>query len=196
VSTWEDDKRLTDPWMPMVKAICGVYVFNEAPFIEDRDHNTDLMTLVAGEIRIAVRLRSPQYWNKRYYPHEFTLRDSRPSGQPTEFDKILDDWGHYFFYGFRTESPPKLHGFGLLDLAKFRQWVKAYKARWGRYPGRGPIPNGDGSSTFRAWAWNTVPPDSILCMWPKKIALGTSLVPENIRASIQLALKLSQEQES
>lgn len=186
---WEEDKRITDPYLPMVKAICGAYVLAEPPVEEDREHNTDLMVLNMDGVRIAVRLRSPHYWKQVRYRDEFTIRDSRPRGKVTEFAKILQGFGEYFFYGFRTEKPPHLWGFGLLDLCKFRSWTEAYCAQWARMPGT-QIPNGDQSSTFRAIRWDVVPPEAIVVMWPKKIAIGPSLMTPEIQDSIQLAMGL------
>lgn len=186
---WEKDKQETDLFLPMVKAICAAYVLSEAPLEEDREHNTDLMVLAADGLRIAVRIRTPRYW--KLYPHDFTLRDSRPSGQLTEWAKVLQGFGDYFFYGFRSEEPPHLLAFGLLDLPTFRTWVEHYMQHWGEFPGRGNIPNGDGSSTFRAIQWKAVPPEAILTMYPKKIAVAETLMSAEIHNSIQLALELT-----
>jgi hypothetical protein len=191
MTEWEQDKQETDPYLPMVKAICAAYILHEAPLEEDRDHNTDLMVLVADGLRIAVRLRRPWYYKEPRYQGEFTIRDTRPSGNATEWEKILDGFGDYFFYGFRTEKPPHLWAFGLLDLRVFRTWVIAFFQQWGKYPGRGGIPNPDGSSTFRAIEWQLVPLDAILTMYPKKIAVGNTLMTPEIQESIQLALELT-----
>jgi hypothetical protein len=194
VAGWEAEKRQTDPYLPMVKAICGVYVIGEAPLEEDRDHNTDLMVLTIGGLRIGVRLRSPHYWNKQYkglwFREEFTMRDSRPHGAATEWDKMLEGFGDYFFYGFRTERPPHLWGFGLLHLAEFRTWVLQFRRQWQAWPGR-QVFNGDGSSTFRAIRWDQVPPSAIVTMYPAKIAVTGTLMDATVQQSIQLALALT-----
>jgi hypothetical protein len=194
MATWEEDKRQTDPYLPLVKAICGAYIIGEAPLEEDRDRNTDLMVLTVGGMRIGVRLRSPHYWNKRYkgtwMREEFTMRDSRPRGGTTEWDKMLEGFGDYFFYGFRTEDPPHLWGFGLLSLGEFRTWVLQYYRQWHAWPGR-QLPNGDGSSTFRAIRWDHIPPAAIMTMYPAKIAVPGSLMDTTVQKSIQLALDLT-----
>jgi hypothetical protein len=193
---WEADKRQTDPYLPMVKAICGAYLLDEAPPEEDRDRNTDLMVLRIGGLRIGVRLRSPQYWNKHYgkiwVREEFTMRDSRPHGAATEWDKMLEGFGDYFFYGFRTERPPHLWGFGLLNLGVFRPWVLDFYRQWQAWPGR-QLPNGDGSSTFRALRWDGVPPSAIVTMYPARIAVPGTLMPTAVQQSVQLALALTLE---
>jgi hypothetical protein len=193
MTRWERDKADTDAYLPLVKAICGYYFIGDAPKEEDQDHNTDLIVLNLGGVRIAVRLRKPHYWKQgtptRLYRDEFTLRNTRPSGHPTEFAKILQGFGDYFFYGFQAPNPPHLLGFGICDLGQLRPWLVAWQERWHAWPGRIQS-NGDASSTFRCIRWDMIPPSAIVVMYPAKIAVGTSLMAPEAREAIQLALSL------
>ena len=112
MTAWERDKQQTDPYLPMVKAICGLYLLGDAPVEEDRERNTDLLVLTARGVRIAVRLRRPEAWKggtpRQPWCQEFTIRDARPQGTKTEWAKMQDGWGDYFFYGFQAPTSPHL----------------------------------------------------------------------------------------
>jgi hypothetical protein len=189
---WQDDKAWTDAYLPTIKAICGYYFIGEAPQEEDTKRNTDLIVLNIHGIRVAVRLRKYRYWieqkNGRYrYRGEFTIRNSRPTGTLTEWQKIFAGMGDFFFYGFVDEEPPKLRGFGILDLHEFRPWAQSLYDNTGKWPGT-IQQNGDGV-TFRAITWASVPETSILSTWPKDIASGISLMSSDLRRAVQLALE-------
>lgn len=192
--SWIDDKRWADPYLPFVKAICGYYFLAEGTYVEDAQQNTDLKVLDMGDIRIAVRLRESQYWreqtrNGHPYRQDFTLRNSRPNGTPTEFDKILDGFGDYFFYGFACAKPPRLLGFGILNLQCFRGYCQQYHATEGIWPGR--IRKNDDGTTFRVLQWASLPKESIVGTWPHDIAHGQNLMPEEARESIGTAIQMA-----
>ncbi len=156
--SWEQDKRWSDRFLPEIKRHLGEHLIGEPPFEEDQKRNTDLIVLRMDAVRIACRIRKFSYWPK--YPDEFTLRESRPNGAETELGKVIKGWGDYIFYGFADEAEKKLHAWFLGDLKVFRGWWA--KEQWaGRKPGFSQQ-NGDGSSGFRAFARQALPPEFVV----------------------------------
>jgi hypothetical protein len=192
--SWEADKVTSDRYMPTVKAICGVYFIGEALPEEDQERNTDLIVLNIAGMRIAVRIRTPKYWEDAKHPEyrqQFTIREARPSGTLTEFKKIITGYGHAFFYGHGHPTPPQLRGFGILDLNRFRLWVSEYQTRERKLPGVLKT-NGDGTQ-FRVFDWRQIPKQSIIASYPSEVAQGIALVTEEHRKAIQLSLEYSHE---
>jgi len=134
-----------------LKRIAGNYLLVEASEEEDRLQNTDLIVLRMEAVRVACRVRQYRYLAK--YGDEFTIRVSRPSGVPTELDKILDGWGDYLLYAFADESERILAAWHWVDLAEFRTWCLESRPIPGIVKG-----NFDGSSLFRAFPVQGMPP--------------------------------------
>jgi hypothetical protein len=155
--TWAYDKRLTDRFLPEIKAILGRYLIEEPPAWEDQQHNTDLTVLGLGLLRVSVRVRSVQYLFR--YGNEITFRTSRPSGARTELSKIIGGWGNYFFYGFGTDDA-RLVLWTLCDLEVFRLWYSERLYR-GEHPGKKQH-NGDNSSSFLAFRFDELPAEFII----------------------------------
>lgn len=159
-----DEKRQADfDWqaalMPEVKRACGPYIMFEAPPEEDMKHNTDLMT-VSG--RFSVRIREYEYLHQRNYSNEFTIRSSRQSGAQTELAKVISGWGDYIFYGFATPDKQGLAAWVLGDLKVFRRWFTFRICEMGgKLPGIS-CKNADGSSEFRAFTIDELPPDFVI----------------------------------
>jgi len=152
MSTWQDNKRWSDRFLPEIKAILGVQLIGEPPIEEDAEHNTDLMVLKMEPVRIGCRIRRFQYHGK--YGDEFTVRSGLPSGAKTELTKIIEGWGDYFFYGFSDESETRLLSWRLGDFKAFRIWFnRQLAANKGRLPGA-QRENGDASSSFMAFRWD------------------------------------------
>ena len=91
------DWAWSDQFLPEVKAILGLHLISIAPLTLDRTEACDLMSPSA---RIAVRVRRATY---RSYQKQFTLRSARESGGLAEFEKIVDGYGDYLFYGFESD---------------------------------------------------------------------------------------------
>jgi len=146
--TWQDDKRWSDLYIPEVKRIVGPRLLEPAPFEMDVLENTDLLILIARDMKIAVRIRRPEYYvaHPPDYPYryEFTIRSERESGSPTELAKIIQGFGDWFFYGFGGQQPPVLLQWSLLDLEVFRL---EYSSSWIVYNDRN---NRDGTH-FRSY---------------------------------------------
>lgn len=156
---WERDKRWSDKFLPHIKSILGQHLIGEPPQEEDQMRNTDLMVLKMEAVRIACRIRTPGYYDK--YGGEFTIREGRPTGHKTELTKIIEGWGHYFFYGHAGDSD-RLLAWGLGDLNVFRIWHSRELVRHGGVlPGKQQN-NHDNSSSFRAFRWAEMPVEFIV----------------------------------
>lgn len=154
-TSWKEDKRWGERFLPEIKRILGEYLISEPPIEEDTDRNTDLIVLKLDAIRIACRVRKASYLEK--YSSEFTIRAGRPSGVKTELTKIVEGWGQYLFYGFSNPEETALVQWVLIDLNAFRLWFMKYLfSHHGKIPGAEKL-NTDGSSTFRAFDTKTMP---------------------------------------
>lgn len=142
--SWKKDKLAADVFMPTIKAIMGRAFVVEGSIKEDQEQATDLRVLRLNPITMAVRMRRKHYIEK--YPDDVTIRASRPSGVPTEWDKIMSGWASHFFYGFGDFDTGKLISYAILDLELLRvQYCRDPKSIKSSN-----LPNQDGSSGFRA----------------------------------------------
>lgn len=118
---WEEDKKWSDRFIPEIQTILAnnLRLFEIANDVEDREHNTDLLTL--RDIRVALRIRKFDAFQS--FGNQFTIRSRRGSGAKTELLKIIEGLGRYMFYGFSDESERKIHAWFLIDLNAFRGWI-------------------------------------------------------------------------
>ena len=117
MKNWECDKKKYDVYLPQVKALLGENLIQVTPEKLDQEQCSDLYSLSLAPITIAVRLRSLTYSER--FSDEFTIRYRRSSGAQTEFSKIIDGWGTYFFYGFVDHTHKSIVKWLLIDLNKF-----------------------------------------------------------------------------
>lgn len=160
--SWVNDKRWSDRFIPEIKCILGTHLIGEPHEDEDRNHNTDLITLKMDAVRIACRIRRFTYWPR--YSGDFTIRSTRPSpNAKTELSKLLSGWGDYLFYGYSDATEHRLHAWRLCDLAVFREWFQETLKSMGNddFPGKFEC-NRDGSSTFRTYKWDQMRPDFVI----------------------------------
>jgi hypothetical protein len=162
MSPYEDDRRWSDRFIGRLKQIAGYYLLEPASEEEDAKRNTDLIVLTMAAKRIGCRVRRSTYLER--YANEFTVRCDRPNGCDTELDKILDGWGDYLLYAFCDESEKRLVAWRWIDLCAFRAWFGAELDRTGRLPGA-LVPNGDGSSRFRAFSVTNLPTRVVLASY-------------------------------
>jgi len=160
--TWQRDKRWSDLFIPEITPILGQYLIGPAPEEDDALRNSDLMVLKMDSVRIGCRIR--RHCNIDLYGEEFTIRMSRPSENKTEFTKIIEGWGDYFFYGFSDKQESSLERYHLCDLKVFRLAVMRMLVC-----GKNPwniMHNHDGSSTFAVFKWSDFPDNFILTKYP------------------------------
>lgn len=158
---WQADKLKTDRVMPLVQGILGKFLFRPGTEEEDQKEATDLRILVAGDQRIAVRLRDDSYRVK--YGGEFTLRNSRPSGALTECEKIMMGLAQWMFYGFVDYESNKVTSYVILNLNFVRLYLWRSKAVMDAFIFR----NEDNSSDFIAIKLEDLPTGAIAHRFPK-----------------------------
>lgn len=159
---WQNDMDWQRQYLFYMAAVCGGYLFREAPWEEDAHHNTDLVLTVPSGLRVACRVRRSTYLTNSAYADEFTIRCERRSGIETELSKVLNGWGDYNLYGFADpDVPRRLRAWVLGDLNVFRGWFGAYVDQHGREPGH-VIPNGDESSSFAAYRIDDLPSEFVI----------------------------------
>lgn len=158
---WERDKQWSDKFVPEIKTILAQHLISEAPYEEDALRNTDLIVLVAKNLRIGCRVRRHKYCAQ--YGHQFTIRSHRDSNNETELSKILYGYGDYFFYGFANERQSGLCSWLLGNLGAFRLWHHRQLVGLdkGQTPGK-KNRNYDGSSEFVAYTIADLPENFLL----------------------------------
>jgi len=160
MTTWKENKRWSDRFLPEIKRILGERFIGEPPYEEDAEHNTDLIVLKLEPLRFGCRVRRNQYVDR--YGDEFTIRAGRPSGAKTELTKIIEGWGDYLFYGFSDSEEKTLAQWAIIDLKVFRAW-HSRQLYIGEHPGIGNA-NVDGSSSFIAFKLSEMP-EAITATW-------------------------------
>ena len=123
--SYKQDRDFSDGHLDFVRRILGRYFLVNAPFRLDTQQATDLVTITAGNIKTAVRIRRNNYLDR--YKYDFTLRSYRSGNSDimnTEYQKILSGYADYLFYGHSRglSSPPD--PWYLISLDHFRQHVK------------------------------------------------------------------------
>jgi hypothetical protein len=143
---YHDDRAWTDKllrdatWRPLWWHVGPHPQWRVADDTEDKEHATDIFVNRDGvPLRVAVRFRDVSYL-ERFGMQDFTVRASRPSGAPTELEKILSGYGDLMFYGWATRDRKSVKHWLLLDLDVFR---RRYRSGLGRL-----MSNFDDSSAF------------------------------------------------
>ena len=98
-----------------------------------------------GEVKehnLGVRGRSFKYFAS--YKDEFTIRGEVISGNKTEVKKILEGKGDFLFYYFRNPAGDKIMAWRIINLHKFRIYLKGYLENM-PFESLTKISNGDGS---------------------------------------------------
>jgi hypothetical protein len=141
-----------DKLLPQVVEIIGEHYFNlthqqslktikKASEHDDMTQNTDLALLTTDEdkIRIAVRLRRPEYKN---YAGDITFRYTTQQGSLGDWDKMIDGYGDIMFFG-HVDDKDNVWYWHIIDLKKLRSLMIRNSEI---YKNRKIIRNGDGSS--------------------------------------------------
>lgn len=155
MTEYETNRGWSDRFIPEIKGILGTHLISIAPVAEDQERNTDLMVMTLDAIRVGCRIRRNRYL--QHYGGEFTIRSNYTNGYRTELGKIIEGWGHYFFYGFSDTAENGLAKWALADLNVFRLYIAREMAR-----NRGKVPgsikdNRDGRNSFRCFRWSDLP---------------------------------------
>ena len=169
---FEEDYGFQNLWLHKVRGIVGAQLLHQAPLVEDLEHATDLMVLRSGALRIACRLRRPGYAHN--YGEEITITSRRDSGAPCEFQKLMNGWGDWFFYGHTTcedSEDGQIIPWYLIDLNLWREYERLH-------PQKREFPNRDAPGC-RCW----FKPYSVPAMekiFPTIVVASQKLVSEGI----------------
>lgn len=164
------DRAWSDKFIPLIKQTVGPQLLTVAPFELDTQKATDLVTLKARNLMIACRLRRPGALEK--FGWEFTMRQQRLNGTPTELSKIIEGWGDWFFYAhvaFDTNDETEMHfsRWLLIDLQAFR--AQFTRDLWRQAQGKDQrlvcqlnVKNKDNATTFAAFDVRSFEPSVLI----------------------------------
>jgi hypothetical protein len=114
---YETDITLEHRFAPTIKAILGRQFICQDVTL-DREQATDFAVFNVSPFSVAARLRRYQYLSR--YGEQFTLRWSRPSGVPTEIDKVRRGLVDYILYGFVDADERRIVRYFIGDFTVFR----------------------------------------------------------------------------
>lgn len=121
--SYAESRAWSDKWIREIARIVGPFLIVPTTFEQDTKQAADLIVLQGRHMTLAARMRRHGYADK--YPDEFTLRYRLDSGTKTEFSKIVDGWGDWFFYGHASEDEFEIERWMLIDLNAFRaHWTR------------------------------------------------------------------------
>lgn len=126
-------------FFPAVARLVGPHLIRPADIEMDRKQATDYLNLKAADMRIAARVRRPEYSS---FHREFTIR-SYCHGFRTEWDKVIEDeMGDWMFYGHATGKGIEVNPWFLIDLDVLRGLYEDYGDQVIKIKDK---PNGDGT---------------------------------------------------
>lgn len=157
MSEYDKDREWSDRFIPAIKRIVGPMLLQAAPELEDQKHATDLMVFVARDLRIAARVRRFGYADT--YPWDFTIRHSRPTGAQTEWEKIVNGFGDWMFYGHSNNQQNDIQRWMIIDLKRTRAALVFSETR--RKIKIEHRTNSDGT-TFLVFDARSLPPECIV----------------------------------
>jgi len=149
---YEKDIRLEKKFASKIKQILGEVFITQDPIL-DRQEATDFLIFTVNISKVAARLRTYKHYTTEDRKNEFTIRYSRPSGNPTEIDKIREGKVGYIFYGFANSDETKIIHWFIGDLDVFRK-NESPKVR--------PYPNDPPDSEFVAYKIKQFPKSFIV----------------------------------
>lgn len=121
-STLESNLAFEKSMMPQVKALLKKHAahiirIDTATEEEDTRQATDLVLRVDSGT-IAVRIRRLETMVKVKDKRDLTIRTRAHGGGRTEFDKIRDGWGDWYFYAWSQKN--QIAEYMLLDIQRIR----------------------------------------------------------------------------
>ena len=118
MASYQTDREISDRFIAQIKHFVGPLLLEPASLELDAKEATDLIVLRARDMRIAARIRRNGFYDN--FGSQFTIRASRDSGAETELSKIINGWGHWFFYGHLNEAETAIVHWMVVDLSSFR----------------------------------------------------------------------------
>ena len=141
------DRKWSDRFIPDIQRKVGPLLLEASPFEIDAKEASDLIIMKARDMRIAARVRRPNYVER--YRYEFTVRSRRMSGAKTEFRKLIDGFADWMFYGHSNEEENEVSEWFVIDLNVWRAHLiyVGYEKGW-RTLVSGEKYNADNSTAF------------------------------------------------
>lgn len=128
---YQKQRSFSDKFIPSIKNIVGPHLLRISTIDEDTKQASDLVVLSAVNknnrpLTIACRVRSCE--KKNYYliyKDQFTFRYRSQWNGKTEFEKIKEGWGDWFFYGHQEKPGSyRIHPWWIIDLDVFRYYIQ------------------------------------------------------------------------
>ncbi len=102
-----------------IKQILGLHFIRQDVYA-DRHEGTDFLTMTISPFKVGCRLRRYNYYIKKGYSNQFTIRWFLPSGNDTEIHKIRKGLVDYIIYGFVDKKEENIIQYFIGDLGIFR----------------------------------------------------------------------------
>ena len=154
MKTWQRDFDWSNRYLDAIRNIVGPRLLQPASLEQDRQEATDMVVLMGKDMRIACRVRRPEY-RKLQYMRQFTLRSWRASGVQTDLDKIISGWGDWMFYGFATDATT-INPWIIVNLHSFREHLIRH-VKYNPPLRTGTQSNNDGTTKFRWYDIDSFP---------------------------------------
>lgn len=131
--SYTNDREWADSFLPRIKELLGRHLIRTATDAEDQKEATDLRLALATFDRSSSRMFRYATW--LLYPHDFTIRFSRPTMARTEFAKIITDgWAGLYFVGWAAEGDASIAHYAILDSGAFRRGIESGEIKPARNP--------------------------------------------------------------
>lgn len=158
MSSYQANRAWSDKFLPNIRALVGPHLLVPSNLEQDTKQATDLIVLLARDMRIAARVRRFGFAAK--YPRQFTLRSQLESGVMTEFRKVLNGWGDWLFYGHSDQAEQTIDPWLLVDLSSLRTQLahEAVSSRKTIQQGQGDNHDGTYFQWFDVDSFQSSPP--------------------------------------
>jgi hypothetical protein len=174
--TYRDDRAWSDRYLPELRRLIGPFLLVPSELKEDREQATDLVTLRGRDLTIACRVRRPGF--SASFPDQFTVRVARTNGAKTEYEKFIEGWGDWMFYGHATGRGTEVCPWWLIDLAAWRYHLIVNASR--RQILWGDRSNSDGQTAFRWFRISSFPREPSVLVSSSRTAAIERVVPGGI----------------
>jgi len=121
----------------------------------DMEEATDFAVFTIAPFKVGVRLRRCQYYHD--YSQQITIRWSRPSGAPTEIDKIRKDLVQFIMYGFVDLEETRIIQYIIIN-AKILTHIQPFEIK----------PNNPLDSYLAIFNRKQIPEQYEICFWRDK----------------------------
>jgi len=145
---YTENRQFSDRFIPQIKLLVAPHLLAEAPLMVDQQEATDLIVMRARDMKIACRIRRPEYRVK--YAGQFTIRSHCGNNAKTELAKIVEGFADWMFYGFAVDDDSdQIKPWYLISLDAWRAHMIRGKKQLKKCGGCGQKTNSD--NTKFAW---------------------------------------------